>query len=212
MTLPLLVRRDLALAMARPAEWLMPTGFFLLVAILLPFAVGPQPDLIARLAVAILWVGALLAGLLPVATLFAIDAADGTLDQLLVRPIAPETLAAARMASLAVAFGLPLLLAAPVAAVLLGMAPAHLGRALPALGAGVAGLAALGVVAAAVSLGARGGGALTALLVLPLALPLMLFGANPGAPGALGLLAASALLLVAVAPFAAGAALRLART
>ncbi|MGL6042952.1 MAG: heme exporter protein CcmB, partial [Sandaracinobacteroides sp.] len=88
-----LIARDLALMAARPGEWLMPLAFFLLVALLLPFAIGPEPVLLSRLAPGILWVGALLASLMPVSTLFALDSADGTLDQLLVRGIASETLA-----------------------------------------------------------------------------------------------------------------------
>ncbi len=206
-----LMRRDFSLMAARPAEWLMPLTFFLLVALLLPFAIGPEPRLLARLAPGILWVGALLASLMPVSTLFAMDAADGTLDQLLVRGVAAETLALARMLALAFGFGAPLLLATPIAAVLLGMDAAVLPRLLPGLAAGALGLSALGVVAASVTLGARGGGGLVALLVLPLAIPLLLFGSRPMDKGALGLALAAALVLAAVAPFAAGAAVRASR-
>lgn len=206
-----LAGRDLALMAARPAEWLMPLAFFLLVAILLPFAVGPEPDLLARLAPGILWVGALLASLMPVASLFAADAADGTIDQLLVRGIAAETLALARMLALWLGFGLPLLLAAPLAGLLLNLPPAALPWLLAGLAAGTLGLSALAVVAASVTLGARGGAGLVALLVIPLAIPVLLFGSRPAEPGALGLTLASALLLAALAPFAAGAALRAAR-
>lgn len=206
-----LMARDLSLMAARPGEWLMPLVFFLLVALLLPFAIGPEAALIARLAVGILWVGALLASLMPVQTLFALDAADGTLDQLLVRGIATETLAATRMLALWLGFGLPLLLATPVAAILLGVGGGLLLLLLPGLLLGTLGLAALAVVAAAITLGARGGGGLVALLVVPLAIPLLLFGSRPAEPGALGLLAATALLLAAIAPFAAGGALRISR-
>jgi heme exporter protein B len=208
----LLVRRDLGLMVGRPAEWLMPLTFFLLVAMLLPFAIGPEPTLLARLAPGILWVGALLASLLPVSTLFALDAADGTLDQLLLRGIAAELLAAARLIALWLGFGLPLLLATPLAALLLGMEGAVLGLLLPGLAAGALGLAALACVAGSVTLGARGGGGLVALLVVPLAVPLLLFGSRPAEPGSLGLAVASALLLAAVAPFATGAALRASRS
>ena len=206
-----LMARDLSLMAARPGEWLMPLVFFLLVALLLPFAIGPEAALIARLAAGILWVGALLASLMPVQTLFALDAADGTLDQLLVRGIATETLAATRMLALWIGFGLPLLLATPVAAILLGVGGGLLLLLLPGLLLGTLGLAALAVVAAAITLGARGGGGLVALLVVPLAIPLLLFGSRPAEPGALGLLAATALLLAAIAPFAAGGALRISR-
>lgn len=207
-----LMARDLGLMAARPGEWLMPLAFFLLVAMLLPFAVGPEPVLLARLAPGILWVGALLASLMPVSTLFSLDSADGTLDQLLVRGVAAETLAFARMLALWFGFGAPLLIATPLAALLLGMEGGVLIRLLPGLAAGALGLAALAVVAASVTLGARGGGGLVALLVVPLAIPLLLFGSRPMEPGALGLAAAAALVLAAIAPFAAGAALRASRS
>lgn len=206
-----LMSRDLGLMAARPGEWLMPLAFFLLVAMLLPFAIGPEPRLLARLAPGILWVGALLASLMPVSTLFALDSADGTLDQLLVRGVAAETLAFARMLALWAGFGAPLLIATPLAGLLLGMEGAVLLRLLPGLAAGALGLAALAVVAASVTLGARGGGGLVALLVVPLAIPLLLFGSRPMDPGAPGLAMAAALVLAAIAPFAAGAALRASR-
>ncbi len=206
-----LIRRDLQLMAGRPGEWLMPLMFFLLVAILLPFAIGPEPRLLARLAPGLLWVGALLASLMPVSGLFALDAADGTLDQLAVRGIATETLATARMLALWIGFGLPLLLAAPLAAMLLNLEADVLLKLLPGLAAGTLGLSALAVVAASVTLGARGGGGLVALLVVPLAIPVLLFGSRPMEPGAPGLALASSLLLAAVAPFAAGAALRAGR-
>lgn len=206
-----LILRDLSLMAGRPGEWLMPLLFFLLVALLLPFAIGPEPRLLARLAPGILWVGALLASLIPVSTLFALDSADGTLDQLLVRGVAAETLAAARLVALWLGFGLPLLLAAPVASLLLGYPIDSLRHLLPGLLAGALGLSALAIVAGSVTLGARGGAGLVALLVVPLAIPLLLFGSTPSEPGALGLATATALLLAAIAPFAGGAALRASR-
>lgn len=207
-----LVGRDLSLLASRPGEWLMPLAFFLLVAMLLPFAIGPEPSLLARLAPGILWVGALLASLMPVSTLFAVDAADGTLDQLLVRGIAAETLAAARLLALWIGFTGPLLLAAPLAGLLLDLPAADLPLLLAALAAGGLGLSALAIVAGSVTLGARGGSGLVALLVVPLAIPLLLFGSRPAAPGGLGLCLATALVLAAVAPFAGGAALRASRS
>lgn len=206
-----LVRRDLMLMAGRPGEWLLPLAFFLLVALLLPFAIGPDVALLARLAPGILWVGALLASLIPVSTLFSIDSADGTLDQLLVRGIAAEMLAAARLLALWLGFGGPLLIATPVAALMLGVAPDILMMLMAGLLAGALGLSALAVVAGSVTLGARGGAGLVALLVVPLAIPLLLFGSSPTEPGALGLAAATALMLAAIAPFAGGAALRTSR-
>ncbi len=204
----LLVRRDLALMAARPGEWLLPMLFFLLVAIILPFALGPQPAVLGRFAPGILWVGALLASLMPVATLFALDSADGTLDQLAVRGVAGELLAAARMLALWLGFAGPLLVILPLAALLLAMDMAGLGMLALALAMGCLGLCALAVVAASLTIGAKGGGGLVALVVVPLAVPMLLFGSRPAEPGALLLTSAAALLLAAIAPFAAGAALR----
>ncbi len=206
-----LVRRDLALLALRPSALLVPVIFFVLVAALFPFAVGPDARLLARIAGGILWVAALLAALLPVETLVAGDRADGTFDQLVARGIALETVAAARLLSHWLGFAVPLLLALPVAGVLLGASPTLLGRAALGLLLGTPGLAALALLAASLTAGLRGGGALAGLIVLPLALPVLIFGAGlltgEGA-GALKLLAASSLVLVAVAPFASAAALR----
>ena len=206
-----LARRDLTLLMRRPAALAVPVIFFVLVAALFPFAVGPDPRLLARIAPGVLWVAALLAALLPVETLVEPDRADGTLDQLSVRGIPLELVAAARMTAHWLGFALPLLAALPVAGVLLGANAAALARLALALVLGTPGLAALALVAASLTAGLRGGGALAGLIVLPLALPLLIFGAGAASPGALKLLAASSLVLVALAPFAAAAALRAGR-
>lgn len=203
----MLVRRDLGLALRTPALWL-PVVFFVLVAALFPFAVGPDARLLTRIAPGILWVAALLASLLPVETLFAPDMADGTLDQLASRGIAMETVATARLLAHWLAFALPLLAALPVAGILLGLDYADGLRLAVGLLLGTPALAALAVVAAALTAGLRGGGALAGLIVLPLALPVLIFGAGAGETGAMKLLAASSLVALAVAPFAAGAALR----
>lgn len=201
----ILVRRDLFLALRQPGALLLPVVFFILVAALFPFAVGPDARLLARIAPGIIWVAALLASLLPVETLVAPDVADGTIDQIVVRGIALETWAAARLVAHWLGFALPLLIALPVTAVLLGLpvlGPLALGVAL-----GTPALAALALLAASLTAGLRGGGALTGLIVVPLALPVLIFGVAD-APGALRLLAASSLVIVALTPFAAAAALR----
>lgn len=206
-----LIRRDLALLWLRPSALLVPVIFFVLVAALFPFAVGPDAKLLGRIASGVLWVAALLAALLPVETLVAADRADGTLDQLVVRGIALETVAAARLVSHWLGFALPLALALPIAGVLLGIDGAGIGRVALGLLLGTPGLAALALIAASLTAGLRGGGALAGLIVLPLALPLLIFGvglSSSDPAGALKLLAASSLVLVAVAPFASGAALR----
>ena len=203
----LLVRRDLALSARSAAIW-TPVVFFVLVSALFPFAVGPDARLLARIAPGIVWVAALLAALLPVETLAAPDADDGTLDQLASRGIAMETVAAARIVAHWIGFAVPLLAALPVAGVLLGL-PFDTGlRVAAGLAIGTPALAALAVVAAALTAGLRGGGALAGLIVLPLALPILIFGTGGEQAGAWKLLAAASLFMVAVAPFAAGAALR----
>jgi len=206
-----LVARDLARAVARPAEALLPPLFFLLVAILFAFALGGEAGLLARVAGGVLWVAALLASLLPVAGLYAADWADGTLDQLAVRGIAPETLAAARLLASALLLLLPLLAVLVPALLLLGVDPRGAGPLAGALALGGLGLAALANMVGALTLGARGGGGLVALLLVPLALPVLIFGAGLEAAGAPRLLAAAVLLLVALSPLVAGTALRLAR-
>ena len=207
-----LVRRDLSLIAGRPGEWLLPIVFFLLVAIAFPFSLGPEAALLARVAPGIAWVAALLASLLPVSTLYATDMADGTLDQYAVRGVTGEMLGLSRMLSLWCAFALPLLLALPVAAIMLALPLDRLPLVALGLGIGTCGLAALSSMAAAFTLGARGGGGLVALVIIPLALPMLIFGSRPDEPGALRLLAASALLLVAISPFAAAQALKAARS
>ena len=203
-----LVRRDLALALLRPGTLALPVVFFVLVAALFPFAVGPDARLLARIAPGVLWVAALLAALLPVETLVEPDRADGTLDQLMVRGLALELVVAARLIAHWLGFALPLLIALPVAAILLQVPMAVLPRLALGLLLGTPALAALALVAASLTAGLRGGGALAGLIVLPLALPVLIFGVGIAAPGALRLLAASSLVAVAIAPFAAGAALR----
>lgn len=208
-----LIARDLAMRFGRWGGIALPLLFFLLVASLFPFAVGPEPKLLARIAGGIMWVAALLAALMPIDTLFEPDRADGTLDQLAARKVPFELVAAARMLSHWLAFGPPLLLTLPLAAALLNLPSEAMPRLLAGLALGTPALAALGVVAAALTTGLRGAGALAGLLVLPLALPVLIFGAGtmgdgPAAAGAIKLLAASSLFLVALSPFAAAAALR----
>ncbi len=202
-----LVRRDLVLIARSPALW-MPVMFFVLVAAIFPFAVGPDARLLARIAPGIVWVAALLAALLPVETLLAPDLEDGTIDQLAARGIAMELVTAARILAHWLGFAVPLLAALPIAAVLLGLEGAAFWRLAAGLALGTPALAALAVVAAALTAGLRGGGALAGLIILPLALPILIFGVGAEAAGALKLLAAASLVSLAIAPFAAAAALR----
>ncbi|QYE36010.1 heme exporter protein CcmB [Polymorphobacter sp. PAMC 29334] len=203
-----LVRRDLALALRRPGALVLPVLFFVLVGALFPFAVGPDARLLARIAPGVVWVAALLASLLPVETLVEPDRADGTLDQIVTRGIALEVWAAARLVAHWLGFAGPLLLALPVAGILLGVPFAVMGQLALALLLGTPALAALALLAASLTTGLRGGGALAGLIALPLALPVLIFGVGIGGDGALKLLTASSLVLVALAPFAAAAALK----
>ncbi|WP_246166378.1 heme exporter protein CcmB [Sphingomonas sinipercae] len=208
-----LVAREVRRAFAGPA-WL-PAIFFLLVAALVPFAVGPDARLLARIGPGALWIAALTAALLPIERLVEPDRADGVLDQLMLRGVADETVAAAKIAGHWLAFGPLLLVAAIPAAPLIGIAAADLPRLLLALGIGSAGLAALAVAVAALTAGLPRSGALGGLLLLPVAVPLLIFGAGASGDaksGALLLEAATVLLLIAGAPFVAGAAIRAGRT
>lgn len=209
-----LVRRELRLA-ATGGSALLVILFFLLVATLFPFAIGPDAPLLARAGGGALWMAALLAALLPVDRLVEPDRAAGVLDQLAVRGVSEESVALAKLAGHWLSFGPPLMLAALPAAALLKLPPPLLIRLELGLLAGTPGLAALSLVVAALTSGLRTTGALAGLLMLPLAVPILIFGAGLVGPdagaGALKLLAAASLLLVAIAPFAAGAAIRAAR-
>lgn len=182
---------------------LIPLIFFIIVASLTAFAAGPDAALLQRVGAGSLWVAALLAALLPVGTLVADDVADGTFDQLRVRGLAVETIMAARLASHWLSFGPALLVAAFIGGVLLNVAVPPL---VAGLAIGTPALAGLGTVAASLVAGARGGAALAGLIVLPLALPVLIFGAGD-APR---LLAAASLVITALSPFAAAAALKVA--
>ena len=208
-----LLRRDLRRTFAGNA--LLPVIFFLLVAALMPFAVGPDGKLLARVGPGLLWVAALTAALLPIERLIEPDRASGHLDQLALSGLRMEEVAAVRMLAHWLGFGPPLMIAAIPASALLGMSGEALARTLLTLAIGTPGLAAIAVATASLTAGLRQASALGALLLLPLAIPLLIFAASTaGDPraGALQLEAAVSLFLVAGAPFVAGAALRAART
>ncbi len=191
----------------------LPIVFFLLVAILFPFAVGPDGRLLARIGGGVIWAAALLAALLPVERLVTPDAESGVLDQLVVRGYSDTGIAAAKMLGHWLGFGPALLAATCVAAALLHVPGPALATILLGLAIGTPGLAALGVATAALVAGLRGAGALAGLVMLPFAVPLLIFGAGAsgGEPGAIKLLAAISLVLVAGCPVVAGAAMRMGR-
>lgn len=209
-------RRDLALLLGggRRGGALLPILFFLAVAMLYPFAVGPDAQLLARTGGGVVWVAALLAAILPLDRLIEPDLELGFFDQWALRGLAEEATCAIRILAHWLSFAVPLMLAAPLAAGLLGLSGGQLLTLELGLLAGTPGLAALGVAVAAVTAGLRGGAALAGLLILPLSVPLLIFGAgslSTGGEGGLALTAAASLVLVAAAPFAAGAAIRAAR-
>ena len=201
-----LIARDVRRGFTGSA-WL-PIAFFLLVATLVPFAIGPDARLLARIGPGALWIAALTAALLPVERLVEPDRADGVLDQLALHDVAEESIAFAKIVAHWLTFAPLLLIAGVPASALLAMDSASLARTEIALAVGTPGLAALAVAVAAVTAGLPRAGSLAGLLLLPLAVPLLIFGAAD----ALLLEAAVSLLLIAGAPFVAGAAIRAART
>jgi len=201
-----LIARDVRRGLAGPA-WL-PIAFFLLVATLVPFAIGPDAKLLASIATGILWIAALTAALLPVERLVEPDRASGVLDQLALHGAAEESVAAAKMVAHWLTFAPLLLIAALPASALLAMDGDALRKAMIALAVGTPGLAALAVAVAALTAGLPRAGALAGLLLLPFAVPLLIFAVTD----ALLLEAAVSLLLTAGAPFVAGAAIRAGRT
>ena len=203
------IRRGLA-----GAAWL-PVAFFLLVAAIVPFAVGPDAKLLARIGGGALWIAALTAALLPIERLIEPDRADGILDQLALSGASEEGIALAKIAGHWLTFGPLLLLAAIPASVLVGLDGPALLRAIVALAIGTPALAALAVTVAALTAGLPRAGSLAGLLLMPLAIPVVIFGAAAtgiGQSGALKLEAAVALLTLAGAPFVTAAAIRASRT
>ena len=211
-----LLRRDLALLLmgGRRGGTVLPLLFFLSVAMLFPFAVGPDAKLLARTGGGVIWVAALLAAILPLDRLIEPDLELGMFDQWALRGMSEEWIVAVRIVAHWLSFGPPLMLAALPAAAILGLDGQMIATVELGLLAGTPGLAAIGVIVAALTAGLRAGAALAGLLVIPLAVPLLVFGAGSLAPGGetgLALTAAVSLVLLALAPFAGGAAVRAAR-
>jgi heme exporter protein B len=209
------VRRDLLLAMRRRGDVFSHLSFFVLVCSLFPFAVGTAPRLLADMGPGVVWVAALLAATLSLGRLFAFDHADGTLEQMLLSPEPLVVIVAAKICAHWLLTGLPLLLLCPLMALQFGMSGAVLAALAASLLVGTPVLSVIGAIGAALTLGVRGGGVLVALLVLPLYVPVLIFGAGATANGAdaaganlllLGGLLAAAL---ALAPWAVALALRI---
>lgn len=208
--------RELRLALRHGGDTLGALLFFFVAGALFPLAIGPGPETLARIAPGIVWVCALLAALLPLDRLFGADFEDGALDQLLLSGLPASLVALAKAVSHWVVTGVPLLVAAAPLAIMLQLPRAALPALLAGLAMGTASLSLLGAACAALVLGARRGGVLLPILVLPLATPVLIFGAAAADAAGAGLSARPHLLLLGayllaclpLAPVAAGAALR----
>jgi heme exporter protein B len=211
-----ILTRELRLSLRHGADTLAALLFFLVAAALFPLAIGPSPEVLGRLAPGIVWVCALLAALLPLDRLFGADLDDGSLDQLLLCGLPTMAIAGAKAAAHWLVTGVPLLLAAAPIATMLRMPDAGIPTLLAGLLAGTLLLSLLGTTGAAIVLGARRGGVLLPILVLPLTTPVLIFGVAATDAAAAGLSARPHLLLLAallaaalpLCPLAAGAALR----
>ena len=211
-----LLTRDLRLAFRQGGDVANVVAFFALAVILFPFGVGPDPDLLARISAGVLWVTALLAALLSLERLFEADYHDGSLEALSLMPIPLEIQVLAKCAAHWLTTGLPLTVIAPVLALVLHFDAAGYPALIAALLLGTPVLSLIGAIGAALTLGARRAGVLLSLLVLPLYIPVLIFGVAASEAAALGLESRPHLLLLAalfatslaLAPWAAAAALR----
>jgi heme exporter protein B len=211
-----LVRRDLRLALRQGGDAAMVVAFFILAVVLFPFGVGPEPQLLARIGSGIIWVTALLAALLSLDRLFQGDYEDGSLEVLGLSPLPLEAVVLAKCLAHWLVTGLPLTLVAPVLGLLVNLDPAGFPVLIAAMLAGTPSLSLIGAVGAALSLGARRGGVLLSLLVLPLYIPVLIFGVAAVEASLSGLsprphlllLAAMAVAALPLAPLAAAAAAR----
>lgn len=213
----LVTARDLKLAGRQRIEALLPLVFFVLAASLFPLGVGPEAPILRQIAPGVVWVCALLAAMLSLGNLYVSDEADGSLEQMLLSGQPLTLLAAGKALAHWLLTGVPLIVASPVLGILFGMQPRAIAIMTLSLLLGTPVLSLLGSVGAALTLGLRGGGVLILLLVLPLCIPVLIFGAGAvvmvdaglSAEGHLSLLAALLLLALVAASPAAAAALRI---
>lgn len=215
--LGLVIRRDLLLAMRRRADVLTTLIFFVMVVTLFPLGVGPEPDMLRRMAAGVLWVAALLASMLSLPRMFSADYLDGTLEQMMLAPQSLTIMVLGKIIAHWMLSGLPLVLIAPVLGLQFDMSPQALWILVIALLLGTPVLSMIGAIGAALTLGLRGGGVLVSLLVLPLCIPVLIFGTgaveavNSGmaATSNLSLLGAFLLFTLVFTPFVAAQALRI---
>ncbi len=209
--------RDLKLATRAGGGFGLGLVFFLIVVVLVPFGVGPETAVLSRIAPGILWVAALLAALLSLDRIFALDHEDGTLTLLATAPIPLEAVAVAKAGAHWLTTGVPLTIAAPILGVLLQLQPTASGAVIITLALGTPALSIIGTFGAALTVGVRRGGLLLSLLVLPLYVPTLIFGAEAVRRSADGLDATTPLLMlagittgaIALLPFATAAVLRM---
>lgn len=210
--------RDLRLALRRRVEALLPVVFFLVAISLFPLGVGPEPQVLREIAAGIVWVSALLASMLSVSSLYASDHADGSLEQMMLSGHSGTLIAAAKAAAHWAVTGAPLVLAAPLIGLMLGMSAQAITALLASLLLGTPILSLLGGMGAALTLGLRSSGVLLILLIVPLSIPALIFGAGAigavesglGASGHFSLLGALLILTTLSAPLATSFALRIA--
>jgi len=211
-----ILARELKLAFRERAESLLVVLFFVLGAVLFPFGVGPEPNMLARIAAGIVWVMALFAAMLSLERMFQSDYEDGSLELLALTPLPLEATAFAKAAAHWLTTALPLIVAAPIIAVMLRLPADALPALVLAMLAGTPAISLVGAVGAALTLGARRGGVLLSLLVLPLMVPVLILGAAAVDAALTGgtarphlmILAALSLVAAVLCPYAAGAALR----
>jgi len=194
--LVLVIRRDLVLAMRRRADVLTTLIFFVMVVSLFPMGVGPEMDMLRKMAAGVLWVAALLASMLSLGRLFSADYLDGTLEQMMLAPQSLSMLVLGKMAAHWMSSGLPLVLMAPVLGLQFDMSVRALGVLIVSLLLGTPILSMVGAIGAALTLGLRGGGVLLSLLVLPLCIPVLIFGTGAVEAVSSGLSIASHLSLL----------------
>ena len=212
-----IVVRDLTLAMRHRSDVLTTVFFFVIVVSLFPLGVGPEPELLRAMAAGVVWVAALLASMLSLSRMFADDFHDGTLEQLVLAPQPLSLLVLGKITAHWIISGLPLVLIAPLLGVQFGMEGDVLVMLVLSLLLGTPVLSLIGAIGAALTLGLRGGGVLVSLLVLPLYIPVLIFGAGAvetvsmgmGAEGHLALMGAIFILALLLAPLASAAALRI---
>ena len=215
--LGLVIRRDLLLAMRRRADVLTTLVFFVMVASLFPLGVGPEPEMLRKMASGVVWVAALLASMLSLPRMFSADYLDGTLEQMLLAPQSLTALVLGKIVAHWMLSGLPLVLIAPVLGLQFDMSAQALGMLVLALLLGTPILSMVGAIGAALTLGLRGGGVLVSLLVLPLCIPVLIFGAGAveavtsgmSAVSNLSLLGAFLLFALVFTPFVAAQALKI---